>query len=108
MKRVSQRVAFATLVLVVAIAGGAVAAGTITGASVKDGSLTGRDVKNHSLTPKDFRGSVRGPAGPTGSAGPAGPAGPSALSGITTVTAGGSVPGGQMSGAKLDCPPGQK
>jgi hypothetical protein len=75
MKRVSQRVVFATLVLVVAIAGAAVAAGTITGADIKNGSITGKDVKNKSLTWKDFKGSVRGPQGPAGPAGPAGPRG---------------------------------
>lgn len=58
MKRISQRVAFATVVLVVAIAGAAWAAGTITGAEIKNGSLTGKDIKNHSLTAADFKGSL--------------------------------------------------
>lgn len=76
MTRITQRVVFATAVLVVAVAGAAVAAGSITGTSIKDGTITGKDVKNHSLTKKDFRGSVRGPRGFRGATGPQGPAGP--------------------------------
>jgi hypothetical protein len=111
MKRISQRTAFATLVLVIAIAGAAVAAGTITGRDIKDGSLTGRDVKDHSLTRKDFRGSVRGPSGPpgpAGTAGPQGPAGPSALSGITPVAGSLTVAPGTVNGGTVPCPAGQK
>ena len=105
MRRVSQRVAFATLVLMVAIAGAAVAAGTITGASIKDNSLTGKDIKNHSLSRVDFKGSVRGPAGP---AGPVGPAGPSALSKLTTVSGGGPVQPMTAAGGTITCPPGMR
>jgi len=59
----------------VALAGTAVAAGTITGSNVKNGSLTGKDIKNKSLTPADFRGSVQGPQGPAGAQGAKGAAG---------------------------------
>jgi hypothetical protein len=82
MKRISQRVVFATLVLVVAVASAALAAGTITGRSIKDGTITGKDVKNHSLKPKDFKGSVRGPRGLTGPQGPQGPQGPRGPQGL--------------------------
>lgn len=96
MKRVSLRVVFATLVLVVAIAGAAVAAGTITGKDIKNGTITGKDVKDRSLTPKDFKGSVRGPRGltgppgiqgPPGTQGPRGSQGPRGLTGAAGPTA---------------------
>jgi hypothetical protein len=87
MKRVSQRVVFATLVLVVAIAGAAVAAGTITGKDIKNNTITGKDVKNGSLTRKDFKGSVRGPRGFTGPQGIQGIQGPRGLTGPAGPTA---------------------
>src|SRR4051794_24591348 len=60
----------ATVVAVLAITGGAFAAGQITGKQIKNSTITGKDVKNKSLTRADFRGSVRGPTGPQGPAGP--------------------------------------
>ena len=81
----------ASLALLFALSGTAVAGALITGANVKNNSLSGldilneslgsKDVRNGSLLPKDFKaGSLpagqQGPAGPTGPAGPAGPQGP--------------------------------
>ena len=109
MRRFTQRAAFAALVLTVAVAGAAVAAGSITGASVKDNSLTGKDIKNHSLTKKDFRGSVRGPAGPSGPVGPAGPAGPPGdASQLTTVAGTLTVAPGGEDGGTVPCPAGTR
>ena len=81
----------ASLALLFALSGTAVAGALITGANVKNNSLTGVDIKNESLgtadikngslLPKDFKaGSLpagaQGPAGPAGrSAGPRRPAG---------------------------------
>jgi len=113
MKRISQRVGFATLVLALAIGGAAFAAGSITGASIKDGSVTGKDIKNRSLTPQDFTGSVRGPQGEPGPRGPQGipglqgPAGQSATSAIEVVTAEMVVAGGEVDAGTVLCPPGQ-
>ena len=86
MRRILQRAFFATLVLVVALAGAALAAGTITGADIKNSTITGKDVKNHSLTPTDFKGSVRGPRGLTGPQGSIGPQGPQGIRGATGAT----------------------
>jgi hypothetical protein len=83
----------ATLALVVAIGGSAVAAGAqelITGRDVQDGSLTGADVQNHSLTGADIasgslgsglfsaqaRANLQGANGAVGAKGDIGPAGP--------------------------------
>jgi hypothetical protein len=98
MRRVTSRVAFATLTLALAIAGASFAAGSITGGDITDGTITGKDVKNHSLTGKDFKGSVtgprgltgprgatgsQGPQGPQGTQGPQGPQGPQGAQGLT-------------------------
>jgi hypothetical protein len=106
MKRISQRVMFATLVLVVAVAGAAVAAGTITGNDIKNNTITGKDVKDRSLTPKDFKGSLQGPQGiqgPQGLRGVTGPGGPTVLAyelGTLTVAAAAS------DAAEVHCPAG--
>ena len=74
----------ASLALLFALSGTAIAGALITGANVKNNSLTGIDVKNESLgtadvkngslLPKDFKaGSL--PAGQQGPAGPPGPPG---------------------------------
>jgi hypothetical protein len=110
MKRISQRMGFATLVLVVAIAGASLAAGTITGTDIKNNTITGKDVKNRSLTPKDFKGSVRGPQGPQGIQGAQGIQGPRGLTGpggptaldyeLGTLT----VAAAATDSAEVDCP----
>jgi hypothetical protein len=94
----------ASVALLVALSGSAVAASFITGSQVKDGtlsgldlrngsvgsldvannSLTSLDIRNHTLQKIDFAPGVLqagangapGPAGPQGPQGPAGPAGP--------------------------------
>jgi hypothetical protein len=75
----------ASLALLFALSGTAVAGALITGANVKNNSLSGldilneslgsKDVRNGSLLPKDFKGGAL-PAGQQGPAGPAGPPGP--------------------------------
>ncbi len=101
----------ATIALLFALSGTAVAAGMVTGANILNGSigsidvmnetLRTVDVKNGTLLPEDFKGKKfpkgpqgdQGPQGPAGSQGPAGPAGPAGaqgqagLSQITVVTA---------------------
>ncbi len=112
MRRVTQRVAFAALILAVAVAGAAAAAGSITGSSIKDNSLTGKDIRNHSLTQQDFKGRLRGPAGLTGPAGPAGPAGsagpPGDASRLTTVDGTLTVAPGGEDGGTVRCPGGTR
>ena len=84
----------ASLALLFALSGTAVAGALITGAQVRNGSLTGVDihneslgsidVKNGSLLPKDFKaGSL--PAGQPGPAGPPGPPGAQGNPGINGV-----------------------
>jgi hypothetical protein len=85
----------ASLALLFALSGTAVAGALITGANVKNNSLSGldilneslgtNDVKNGSLLPKDFKAGKL-PAGPQGPAGPAGPAGPQGLAGANGVS----------------------
>ncbi|HZO62054.1 MAG TPA: hypothetical protein VFB35_03655 [Gaiellaceae bacterium] len=99
----------ASLALLVALSGTAVASSLITGTEVKNGSLSGldlrdgsvaaRDVMNNSLTSLDVRdhtlraidfapgvltagsAGAAGPAGPQGAPGPAGPQGPAGPAG---------------------------
>lgn len=86
----------ASLALLFALSGTAVAGALITGANVKNNSLSGldilneslgtKDVRNGSLLPKDFKAGAlpagpQGPAGPAGPAGPQGPAGPNGPAG---------------------------
>src|SRR3954454_12880813 len=97
----------ATVVAVLAITGGAFAAGQITGKQIKNSTITGKDVKNHSLTRTDFRGSVRGPQGPQGPQGAQGPAGPSATTGVQVVEASKVVAPGNVDGPQAFCPAGK-
>jgi hypothetical protein len=91
----------ASLALLFALSGTAVAGALITGANVKNNSLSGLDVLNESLGTKDIRdGSLlpkdfkpgklpagqQGPAGPAGPQGPAGPAGPQGAAGVNGVS----------------------
>jgi hypothetical protein len=74
----------ASLALLFALSGTAVAGALITGANVKNNSLSGldvlneslgsKDIRNGSLLPKDFKGGAL-PAGQQGPAGPPGPPG---------------------------------
>lgn len=108
-----------TVVAVLALSGGAFAAGKSTGRNIKDGTVTGRDIKNHSLTARDFKGRLprgrRGPTGPQGPAGPRGAAGPQGPAGIAAiirvngpaVTQGAFGSGGsEVQAATATCPPG--
>ena len=109
-----KRIMFLAVVAVLAITGGAYAAGSITGQSIKDKSITGKDIKPKSLTSKHFKGSVRGPRGASGPAGPAGapgPAGPPGMGNLTvaesahvSVPPGGSTP----SDWRANCPAGTR
>ena len=58
----------ATLALLVALSGTAVATSYVitSSAQIRNGVVTGKDVKNKSLTAKDVRGSLQGPPGQTG------------------------------------------
>lgn len=58
----------ATLALLVALSGTAVATSCVStsSAQIRNGVVTGKDVKNKSLTAKDVRGSLQGPPGQTG------------------------------------------
>lgn len=94
------------IAIVLACAGGAVAATAITGAQIKNNSITGLDIKNKSLSPIDFRGSVRGPQGPAGAQGPSGPPGPVAVSQIVRVTGSLTVAAGDIDGGFVSCPAG--
>lgn len=114
------------LILVLALTGGAYAAGKITGAQIKDGTITGKDVKDRSLSAGKLSDSAMremagdtgpaGPAGPAGSAGPqgpAGPAGPSAVAKLAPTTGSFSVPGGTDPNTSIlvmtvQCPAGQR
>ena len=130
MKRISQREGFATLVLVVAVAGASLAAGTITGTDIKNNTITGKDVKNRSLGKSKLSRTAlssltgqRGPAGPQGAPGakgdpgeqgPAGaigetgPQGPSGVSGYEIrVSQGMSIPKGQTYGDQVNCTSGK-
>jgi hypothetical protein len=106
-RRISPALVVSVLALVLALTGGAVAAG-ITGGQITNNTITGKDVKNRSLTKADFRGSVRGPRGFQGAAGPQGPAGPAGIAGITLVNgAERSYPSGDYGGAPTaHCPAG--
>lgn len=99
-----------TVAAVLAITGGAFAAGQITGSQIKNSTITGKDVKNKSLTRKDFRGSVQGPQGPQGPqgiGGPQGPAGPTVVGHITYYS-GDFTMTDVIDSATLDCPAGQR
>ena len=87
----------ASLALLFALSGTAVAGALITGANVKNNSIAGidilneslgsKDVKNGSLLPKDFKPGAlpvggQGPAGPAGPQGPGGPQGPAGQIGV--------------------------
>lgn len=109
-RTISPATVIATLALLFALSGTAVAGALITGASVKNESLTGLDIlnnslgsaeiKNNSLLPIDIKGGLpagkqgaqgpsgpQGPAGPVGLAGPAGAQGAPGVSGLQIVTA---------------------
>ena len=93
----------ATIALMLALGGTAVAAATLTGRDIVDGTITGRDlrdftigprkIKNGSLLARNFRAGqlprgepgATGPAGPRGVAGPQGPTGPTGPPGPTPV-----------------------
>lgn len=85
----------ASLALLFALSGTAVAGALITGANVKNSTLTGVDVKNESLgtadikngslLPKDFKAGTL-PAGQQGPAGPPGPPGGQGNPGLNGVS----------------------
>jgi hypothetical protein len=106
-RSLSPATVIATIALLFALSGTAVAAGVITGANILNGSIASIDVmneslrtvdvKNGTLLPEDFKGKKlpagpkgdqgpQGPAGAQGPAGPAGPAGPQGAPGLSQVT----------------------
>lgn len=116
----------ASLALLFALSGTAVAGALITGANVKNNSIAGidilneslgsKDVKNGSLLPKDFKaGSLpagqqgpAGPAGPQGPAGPAGPAGQNGVAGLEIVHSQTAIDSDPEKTATAACPAGKK
>ena len=106
-RSLSPATVIATIALLFALSGTAVAAGVVTGAQILNGSigsidvmnesLRTVDVKNGTLLPEDFKGKKlpkgpqgaqgaqgpQGAAGPQGPAGPAGPAGPQGQAGLS-------------------------
>jgi hypothetical protein len=88
----------ATLLLVLASTGGAVAGALVTGKQIKDSTITSADIKNKSITKSDLASSAVPPAGAKGApgapgvagapgpAGQPGPAGVAGANGFTRVT----------------------
>jgi hypothetical protein len=127
-RSLSPATVIATIALLFALSGTAVAGALITGKSVMNESLTGLDIlnnslgtaeiKNRSLLPIDFKGGLPagpqgqqgqpGPAGPQGPAGPAGPQGVAGVSGVQIVT-GESVNNSEYSKTvDITCPAGKQ
>jgi hypothetical protein len=113
----------ASLALLFALSGTAVAGALITGANVKNNSLTGidvrneslgtADVKNGSLLPKDFKaGSLpagqQGPAGPPGPPGAQGNPGVNGVSGLEIVYATSATNSDTEKMVTASCPAGKK
>jgi len=116
----------ASLALLFALSGTAVAGALITGANVKNNSIAGidilneslgsKDVRNGSLLPKDFKGGAlpagqqgpAGPAGPQGPAGPAGPAGQNGVAGLEIVHSTTAIDSDGEKTATATCPAGKK
>ena len=116
----------ASLALLFALSGTAVAGALITGANVKNNSIAGidilneslgsKDVKNGSLLPKDFKPGAlpvgglgpAGPAGPQGPGGPQGPAGPDGVAGLEIVHATTAADSDGEKTATAACPAGKK
>jgi hypothetical protein len=116
----------ASLALLFALSGTAVAGALITGKNVKNNSIAGidilneslgsKDVKNGSLLPKDFKAGVlpagaqgpAGPAGPVGPAGPQGPAGANGVSGHEIVTVATAMNSDTEKSITATCPAGKK
>ena len=116
----------ASLALLFALSGTAVAGALITGANVKNNSIAGidilneslgsKDVKNGSLLPKDFKPGAlpvggQGPAGPAGPQGPGGPQGPAGQNGVAGVEIVHATTAADSDGEKTAtaaCPAGKK
>ena len=116
----------ASLALLFALSGTAVAGALITGANVKNNSIAGidilneslgsKDVKNGSLLPKDFKPGAlpvggqgpAGPAGPQGPGGPQGPAGQNGVAGLEIVHATTAADSDGEKTATAACPAGKK
>lgn len=131
-RSLSPATVIASIALLFALTGTAVAGGLVTGANILNGSIASVDVmnetlrtvdiKNGTLLPEDFKGKklpkgpqgAQGPAGPAGPAGPQGPAGPAGsqgqpgLSQVTVVTA--ESASDSVSGKFVDahCPAGKR
>ena len=128
-RSLSPATVIATIALLFALTGTAVAGSVITGAQILNGSIASVDVmneslrtvdiKNGTLLPEDFKGKKlpMGPQGPQGAAGPQGPAGPAGsagpqgqpgLSGVVTVM---SQSASDSTGEKVidaQCPAGKR
>lgn len=134
-RSLSPATVIATLALLFALSGTAVAAGVVTGAQILNGSigsidvmnesLRTVDVKNGTLLPEDFKGKKlpkgpqgaqgaqgpQGAAGPQGPAGPAGPAGPQGQAGLSQVTVVTAESASDSDGSKFvdaHCPAGKR
>jgi hypothetical protein len=134
-RNLSPATVIATIALLFALTGTAVAGGLITGANILNGSIASVDVmneslrtvdiKNGTLLPEDFKGKklpkgpkgAQGPAGPAGAQGPAGPAGPAGptgaqgapgLSAVTTVVAESASDSSNGKVVDAHCPAGKR
>jgi hypothetical protein len=116
----------ASLALLFALSGTAVAGALITGANVKNSTLTGVDVKNESLgsadvkngslLPKDFKAGTLpagqqgpvGPPGPPGAPGAQGNPGSNGVSGLQIVNAVSGVDSSSQKVVTATCPAGKR
>ena len=128
-RNLSPATVIASIALLFALTGTAVAGGLVTGANILNGSIASVDVmnetlrtvdiKNGTLLPEDFKGKKlpagpkgdQGPAGPVGPQGPAGPAGPQGAPGLSDVTTVQSESANNSDAEKLadaSCPAGKR
>ncbi|GAA1534659.1 hypothetical protein [Nocardioides humi] len=98
----------ATLALVVALSGGAYAAGKITGKQIAKNAITSKHIRNGQVTAADLAADAKAAA--TGPVGPRGAAGAPGVSGyeIVTGTSRESTGTGDWLDVVVNCPPGKK
>ncbi|WGX99350.1 hypothetical protein [Nocardioides sp. L-11A] len=101
----------AVLALVVAMSGGAYAAGKITGKQIAKNAISSKHLKDGQVTAADLsadaKAAAAGPAGPRGAAGAPGAPGISGYE-IVTGTSAESTGAGDWVDLVVNCPPGKK
>jgi hypothetical protein len=107
----------ATLALVIALSGTAVASGLITGAQIKNNSVSSIDLKNNSIQSLDVKnGTLKAvdfaqgvlTSGAPGAPGPAGPQGAPGLAGVEIVMADGPNDSSVSKQTEASCPAGKQ